>query len=122
MLIDKRCFYRILSTNFCKKKKFQRASLRWLIDDISDVPRFFGKKDEPLLFPTVTSSANVFPTVITIGEVFLTFTSGGNTFLLVITIENTFPLLITVRKNNGLYFFLKKRDTSEMSSMGHRTS
>ena len=121
MLIDKRCFYRILSTNFCKKKKFQRASLRWLIDDISDVPRLFGKKDEPLLFPTVISSANVFPTVITIGEVFLTFTSG-NTFLLVITIENTFPLLITVRKNNGLYFFLKKRGTSEMSSMGHRTS
>ena len=39
---------------------------------------------------------------------------------LIITVENTFPLLITVGKNNGSSFFLKKRGTSEMSSMGHR--
>ena len=39
---------------------------------------------------------------------------------LVITVQNTFPLLITVGKNNGSSFFLKKRGTFEMSSMGHR--
>ena len=27
---------------------FYTENLRWPIDDISDVPRFFGKKDEPL--------------------------------------------------------------------------
>ena len=32
--------------------------LRWPIDDISDMPRLFWKKDEPLIFPTVISSGN----------------------------------------------------------------
>ena len=43
---------------------------------------------------------------------------------LVITVGNTFPLVITVKKNSGSSFFLKKRATSEMSSisMGHRSS
>ena len=36
----------------------------------------------------------------------------GNRFPLVVTVENTFP---------ASSFFLKKRGTSEMSSMGHRT-
>ena len=35
-----------------------------LKDDISDVPRFFRKKDEPLFFPTVISSGKVLPIVI----------------------------------------------------------
>ena len=58
-----------------------KVYVRWPIDDISDVPHFFRKKDEPLFFPTVISSGNAFSTVIV---------------------------------------FLKKRGTSEMSSMGHR--
>ena len=41
---------------------------------------------------------------------------------LVITVETTFPQLITVGKNNGSSFFLRKRGTSEMSSMGHRNN
>ena len=59
------------------RNKWQKVAcffwiLRWPIDDISDVPRFFRKKDEPLFFPTVISSGNVFPTVITSGNVFST--------------------------------------------------
>ena len=92
---------------------------------------FLRKKDEPLFFPTVISSGNafstvitngnVFPTVTTVGNTFSLVTTVGNTFPLVITVENAFPLLISVGKNNGSSFFLKKRGTSEMSSMGHRT-
>ena len=55
---------------------------------------------------------NTFPLVITV----------ENTFPLVTTVEKTFPLLITVGKNNGSSFFLRKRGTSEMSSMGHRNN
>ena len=42
----------------------------WPIDDISDVPHFFRKKDELLFFPTVISAGNVFSTVITSGNLF----------------------------------------------------
>ena len=62
--------------------------LRWPIDDISDVPRFFRKKDEPLFFPTVISSGNVFSTVITSGNVFSTVITSGNVFPTVITSQN----------------------------------
>ena len=48
------------------------------MDDISDGPRFFRKKDELLFFPTVISSGNVFSTVITNGNVFLTVITSGN--------------------------------------------
>ena len=88
----------------------KKQNVRWPIDDISDVPRFFCKKNEPLFFLTVISGGNVFPLVITV----------GNRFPLVITVGNTFPPLITVGENNGSSFFQKKRGTSKMSSMGHR--
>ena len=52
-------------------------------------------------------------------QLFLLVITVGNTFPLVVTVENTFPPLITVGKNNGSSFFLKKRGTPEMSSMGH---
>ena len=42
------------------------------IDDISDVPRFLRKKDQPLFFRTVISSGNVFSTVITNWNMFPT--------------------------------------------------
>ena len=69
--------------------------------------------------PLVISVENTFPLVITVGNTFPLVITIGNTFPLVITVENTFPLLITVWKNNGSSFFLIKRGTSEMSSMGH---
>ena len=43
-------------------------------------------------------------------------------FPLVINVGNTLPPLITLGKNNCSSFFQKKRDTCEMSSMGHRTN
>ena len=104
------------------------------------VAHFFRKKDESLFFPTVISSGNVFSTVITSGNLFRTFITSGNLFPtvitsknkfpfdiniknmfpLVITVQNKFPLLITLRKNNGSSFFLKKRGTSDLSSLSHR--
>ena len=72
------------------------------------------------MFPLVITVGNTFPLVITVGNTFPLVITVGNTFLLVITAENTFPLLATVRKNNDSSFFLKKRGTSELSSVGHR--
>ena len=69
-----------------------------------------------------SAHAQLFPVVITVGNMFPLVITVGNTFPLIIIIENTFPSLITVGKNNGSSFFLKKRGTFEMSSMGHRTS
>ena len=63
------------------------------------------------LFPLVITVENTFPLVITV----------ENTFPLVITVGNTFLILITVGKNNGSSFFLRKRGTSEMSSMVRHT-
>ena len=74
------------------------------------------------LFLVVITVRNTFPLVITVGNTFLLVITVRNRFPLVITVENTFPPLITVGKNNGSSFFLKKRGTFEMSSMGHRTS
>ena len=54
--------------------------IRWPIDDISDLPRFFRKKDEPLFFPTVISSGNVFSIVITSGNVFSIVLTSGSVF------------------------------------------
>ena len=71
-------------------------------------------------FPLVITVGNTFPLVITVGNTFSSLITVGNTFLFVITFENTFPLLITVWKNNDSSSFLKKRGTSEMSSMVHR--
>ena len=71
-------------------------------------------------FPLVITVGNTFPLLITSGNMFRLVITVGNKFLLVITVENTFPLLLTVRKNNGSSFFLKKRSTSKMSSIGHR--
>ena len=70
-------------------------------------------------FPPLRTVRNRFPLVITVGSTFLLVITIRNTFPLVITVENTFSLFITVGKNNGSSFFLKKRGTSEMSSMGH---
>ena len=80
--------------------------LRWPIDNISDVPRFFRKKDKPLFFLTVISSENVFLTVITSGNLFPynkrervpTVITSGNVFPTVITSENVFPTIITIGK------------------------
>ena len=58
------------------------------MDDISDGPRFFRKKDELLFFPTVISSGSMFSTVITNGNVFLTVITSGNLFPTVITSGN----------------------------------
>ena len=80
-------------------------------------------------FLPLINVGNRFPPLITVGN---TFSLLENTFPLVITVKNTFPSLITVRnrfpllvtvgKNNGSSFFQKKkRGTSEMSSMAHRT-
>ena len=71
-------------------------------------------------FQLVVTVGNTFPLVITVGNTFPLVITVGNTFPPLITVENTFPLLITVGKNNGSSFFLKKRGTSKMSSMGHR--
>ena len=71
-------------------------------------------------FQLVITVENTFPFVITVENTFGLVMTVGNKFLLVITVENRFPLIITVGKNNGSSFFVKKRGTSEMSSMGHR--
>ena len=71
------------------------------------------------MFPLVITVENTFPPLITVGNKFPLVITVRNTFPLVITVENTLPLLITVGKNNGSSFFLKKRGTSDMSSMGH---
>ena len=94
--------------------------MRWPIDDISDVPRFFRKKYKPLFFLTVISSGNVFSIVITSRNVFPPLVNVRNTSPIVITVGNTLALLVTVGKSNGSSFFPKKRGTSEMSSMSHR--
>ena len=73
-------------------------------------------------FPLVITVRNTFPLVITIENTFLLVITVGNSFPLLITVGNTFPLVITVKKNSGSSFFLNKRATSEMSSMGHRSS
>ena len=73
--------------------------IQWPIDDISGVPRFFRKKDEPLFFPTVISGGNVFSTVTTSGNVFPTVKTSGNMFPTVITSGNVFPTVITSRNN-----------------------
>ena len=70
-------------------------TLRWPVNDISDVPRFFREKDEPLFFRTVTSSGNVLSTVITSGNVFLTVITGGNVSPTVISGGNVFSTVIT---------------------------
>ena len=81
------------------EKDLSMPIVRWPIDDISDVPRFFRKKDEPLFFPTVISSGNVFSTVI----------SGGNVFPTVITSGNVFSTVITSRTVwNALRMYLNK--------------
>ena len=72
------------------------------------------------LFLLVITVGNTFPLVITVGNMLPLVLTVGNTLPLVATVENTFPPLITVGKNNGSSFFLKKRGTPEMSSMGHR--
>ena len=73
------------------------------------------------LFLLVITVGNTFPLVITVGNMLPLVLTVGNTLPLVVTVENTFPPLITVTgKNNGSSFFLKKRGTPEMSSMGHR--
>ena len=71
------------------------ASSTVAIDDISDVPRFFRKKDEPLFFPTVISSGNVFSTVITSGNVFSTVIISENVFPTVISGGNVFSTVIS---------------------------
>ena len=83
------------------------------------------------LFPLVITVENTFPQLITVGNTFSLLITVANTFPLVITVENTFMLvitvgntfliLITVGKNNGSSFFLRKRGTSEMSSMVRHT-
>ena len=73
-------------------------------------------------FPPLITVGNTFPLVITVGNTFLPVMTVRNRFSLVITVENTFQLLITVGKNNGLSFFLKRRGTSEMASMGYPSS
>ena len=65
---------------------------------------------------------NAFRLLITVGNTFLLVITVENTFSPLITVENTFPLVITAGKNNSSSFFLKKGTTSEMSSMGHRTT
>ena len=69
----------------------------------------------------VITVGNTFPLVITVENTFPLVITVGNRFPVVITVENTLALLITVGKNNGSSFFLKKRGTSEMPCMGHRT-
>ena len=73
-------------------------------------------------FPVVIIVGNTFPLVITVENTFSLVIAVRNRFPLVITVETTFPQLITVGKNNGSSFFLRKRGTSEMSSMGHRNN
>ena len=68
--------------------------LRWPIDDMSHVPRFFSKKGEPLFFPVITSG-NVFPTVTSGGKLCPTDISGRNVFSTVITSGNLFPAVIS---------------------------
>ena len=72
-------------------------------------------------FPVVIIVGNTFPLVITVENTFSLVIAVGNRFPLVITVETTFPQLITVGKNNGSSFFLRKRGTSEMSSMVRHT-
>ena len=90
-------------------------------------------------FPPLITVGNTFPLVITVASTFPSYKcredvpatyncrehvptsyNRRNTIPLVITVENTFPPLITVGKNKCSSFFLKKRGTSEMLSMGHR--
>ena len=71
------------------------SHVRWPIDDISDVSRFFRKKDEPLFFPTVISSGNSFLKVITSRNLFPTVTTSGSKFLTVIISGKLFPTVIT---------------------------
>ena len=83
------------------------------------------------LFLLVITVGNTFPLVITVGNMLPLVLTVGNTLPLVVTVENTFPPLITVGKNNGSLitvgknngssFFLRKRGTSEMSSMVRHT-
>ena len=73
-------------------------------------------------FPLLITVRNTFPLIITVGNSFRLVITVRNTSLSVLTVENTFSLLVTVGKNNGSSFFLKKRGTSEMSSMGHHIS
>ena len=83
--------------------------LRWPIDDISYVSRFFRKKDEPLFFPTVISSGNVFPTVTTSGNLLPTVVTSRNLFPTVIPSRNVFPTVITSRSVwNALRMYLNK--------------
>ena len=73
-------------------------------------------------FPVVITVGNTFPLVITVENTFSLVIAVGNRFSLVITVETMFPQLITVGKSNGSSFFLRKRGTSEMLSMGHRNN
>ena len=84
---------------FAKLKFSPVLLVRWPIDDISNVPRFFRKKDEPLFFPTVISGGNVFSTVITSGNLFRTVITSRNVFPTVITSGNVFLTVITTRNN-----------------------
>ena len=65
--------------NFCITV-FRFPFSRWSIADISDVPRVFRKKDEPLFSLTVISRGNVFAALITSKNVFPTVITSGNVF------------------------------------------
>ena len=75
--------------------------LRWLIDDISDVPRLFRKKDEPLFLLTIISSGKVFSTVITSGNLFPTVITSGNVFLTVVSSGTVSPTVTTSGNKSG---------------------
>ena len=81
-------------TSLLKGNPAEHQYLRWPIDDTSHVPRFFWKKDEPLVFPTVISSGNMFTTVITSGNPFPTVITSGNVFSTVIPSDNLFPTFL----------------------------
>ena len=69
------------------------------IDEISYVPNFFRKKDEPIFFLTVISSGNVFSTVVTSGNLFPTVITSGNLFPTVLGGGNVLPIVITRGSN-----------------------
>ena len=84
---------------FAKLKFSPVLFVRWPIDDISNVPPFLRKKDEPLFFPTVISGGNVFSTVITSGNLLPTVITSRNVFPTVTTSGNVLPTVITSRNN-----------------------
>ena len=101
---------------FLKNKEIEIEKKNYcgfLIDDISDVSRFFRKQDEPLFFSTVTSAENLFRTVIISGNLFLTVITSSNVFWTVASSESVFPTVIismnvfpTVRSSGNLFIYL----------------